>query len=377
MKKRIFGIAILFSLLLAITAVLISEKEESSSAVMSEYIIAANEIEQLIKTGETEKASEKAAILRKELSSSERPEQDNNTSVYMMCGVCILFIFSVFGYIYYAVLRPFEKLSEFADSIAKGDFDIPLNYERSDYFGKFTWAFDCMRCEIKNARACEKESIENNKTVIAELSHDIRTPIASIRAYAEGIEAGMASDPEKMAKYLNVIMKKCDEVKTLTDDMLIHSVSDMERLEIRKEKIALAEFIKNIVSEYDTRLKINLDLPDDELYINGDRNRTAQVFGNIIGNTIKYAGTDMDISLSKKGDCAEISFRDHGKGIPDEELPFIFEKFYRGTKTKSENGAGLGLYIVKYIMNRYGGGVFAENLSDGFVVRLLIPLSTS
>lgn len=376
MKKRLFGITVIFALLMIISTVFISKKEDIPSADMSEYIIASNEIEQLIKTGETEKASEKAALLRKELSSSESSEQDN-APVYIMCGACILFLFSVFGYIYYAVLRPFEKLSEFADSIAKGDFDIPLNYERSDYFGKFTWAFDCMRCEIKNARACEKESIENNKTVIAELSHDIRTPIASIRAYAEGIEAGMASDPEKMAKYLNVIMKKCDEVKSLTDDMLIHSVSDMERLEIRKEKIALAEFIKNIVSEYDTRLKINLVLPDDELYINGDRNRTAQVFGNIIGNTIKYAGTDMDISLSQKGDCAEISFRDYGKGIPDEELPFIFEKFYRGTETKGENGAGLGLYIVKYVMTRYGGGVFAENLSDGFIVRLLIPLSTS
>lgn len=377
MKRKLFGITFVFVLILIIMTVVLSETSENALSDNGEYIVAANEIEQLIKMGEADKAAEKTAILREKLSSSDKTAYDNNSYIYIMCGICGIFLFSVFGYIYYAVLRPFDKLSEFADSIAKGDFDIPLNYERSDYFGKFTWAFDCMRCEIKNARACEKESIENNKTVIAELSHDIRTPIASIRAYAEGIEAGMASDPEKMAKYLGVIMKKCDEVKSLTDDMLIHSVSDMERLEIRKEKIALAKFIKNIVSEYDTRLKINLDLPDDELYINGDRNRTVQVFGNIIGNTIKYAGTDIDISLNKKSDCAEISFRDYGKGIPDEELPFIFEKFYRGTETKGENGAGLGLYIVKYVMTRYGGEVFAENLSDGFVVRLLIPLITS
>ena len=95
------------------------------------------------------------------------------------------------GYVYFAILRPFEKMKAFAGKIARGDFEDSLRYERSNYFGEFTWAFDSMRTEIIKARACEKEAIENNKTVIATLSHDIKTPIASIRAYTEGLEANM------------------------------------------------------------------------------------------------------------------------------------------------------------------------------------------
>ncbi len=126
----------------------------------------------------------------------------------IMSGISILFLFVVFGYIYKAILCPFEKMKKFAEKVAQGNFDIPLNYERSNYFGEFTWAFDSMRREITKARACEKEAIDNNKTVIATLSHDIKTPIASIRAYAEGLEANLDTSIEKRYQYLAVLIKK-------------------------------------------------------------------------------------------------------------------------------------------------------------------------
>ena len=134
------------------------------------------------------------------------------------------------------ILLPFDKMEIFAGKIAQGNFDFPLNFERSNYFGAFTWAFDSMRKEITKARSCEREAIENNKTVIATLSHDIKTPIASIRAYAEGLEANLDSTYEKRMKYLSILMRKCDEVSKLTNDLFLHSLADLDKLKIKMKR---------------------------------------------------------------------------------------------------------------------------------------------
>ena len=211
MKNKLICSASFFAaLIIIITACfLISDKSVDPKDVKSEQIVAANEIEQLLRSGETEQAAEKASELRESIRRSEAGYHTDSRTV-TMCVIVLSFVIVIFGYVYFAIMRPFDKMKEFAGKIAQGNFDVPLNYERSNYFGAFTWAFDSMRREITKSRACEREAIENNKTVIATLSHDIKTPISSIRAYAEGLEASMDSTPEKRQKYLSVIMKKCD-----------------------------------------------------------------------------------------------------------------------------------------------------------------------
>lgn len=372
MKKYIITAAAAFICLLAIvTAVIYNTAEKPPEVDYGSYAVPANEIEQLIGKGDITAAQSRAAQLKAELT-AYKPEESNNDCLWIVFAASSVIIIAVFMYIWFAIIRPFEKLSAFAERIANGDFDLPLNYERTNYFGKFTWAFDCMRREISTARACEKEAIENNKTVIASLSHDIKTPIASIRAYTEGLEAGMDSTPEKRAKYLSVIMKKCDEVAALTNDMLLHSISDLDKLKMNPVDFELCSFIKETVSEISTRSNIRLNLPSYLIDISADRNRLTQVFENIISNASKYAGTDLEISASKTEKGTEILFRDYGKGVPEDEIPFIFDKFYRGSRTGKENGAGLGLYIVKYVITQSGGEVFAENLADGFQIRIIL-----
>ncbi len=374
MKKILISTAILFIALLAVfIGALCKSADKPVNTAIKEYAVTANEIEQLIANGDTETAAECAAELKKALSEYNPPNEKTSDYLWKVFGVSSAIIIAVFMYIWFAILRPFEKLTAFAERIAGGDFDLPLNYERTNYFGKFTWAFDCMRREISSARACEKEAIENNKIVIASLSHDIKTPVASIRAYAEGLQAGMDATPEKRAKYLGVIMRKCDEVAALTNDMLLHSISDLDKLKMNPTEFELCEFIKEIVSEISARNNIHLNLPTHFIDVNVDRSRLIQVFENIVSNAAKYAKTDVEISAAKTDKGAEIVFRDFGKGIPDEEIPFIFDKFYRGSHTEKENGAGLGLYIVKYVVTQSGGNVFAENLPDGFQIKIILP----
>ena len=379
MKKRVIGITALFAIvILAVTGILWYRGQKNASGEEKEaQVVAINELEQLVRSGEEEAFFEKADLLQEELRNREETVYQNR-SLLLLCGICIVFLFVVFGYVYVAILRPFDKMKGFANQIAKGNFEVPLNFERSNYFGAFTWAFDSMRREITKARACEKEAIENNKTVMATLSHDIKTPIASIRAYAEGLEANLDSSPEKRAKYSSVIMKKCDEVATLTNDLFLHSLSDLDKLKLYPEELELGGFVASVLEELSVeRQDIRLSENVFGVLVSADKNRLTQVMGNIVNNARKYAKTELVVSVVKGREQAELHFRDFGPGIPDEDLPFIFDKFYRGRNCGSEQGSGLGLYIVKYVMEQLGGTVRLQKHKDGQEIILTLPIKSS
>lgn len=376
MKNKLISAAAAFAaVIIAITACfVISDRMVSPQDVKSEQIIAANEVEQLIRSGQTEQAAEKAEQLQESLRKSYAGYHSESRTLFM-CGISLAFVFVVFGYVYFAILRPFDKMKAFAQKIAQGNFDVPLNYERSNYFGAFTWAFDSMRREITKSRACEREAIENNKTVIATLSHDIKTPVSSIRAYAEGLEANMDSTPEKREKYLSVIMKKCDEVSKLTNDLFLHSLSDLDKLKINSEKFELCGFIQNAVGEIAAEQNdVRFTKPVFTAMVSADKNRLTQITENLINNARKYAKTDIDVFITQSDSNAEIHFRDFGRGIPDEDMPFIFDKFYRGKNCGNEQGSGLGLYIVKYIAEQMHGKVMLHNHADGLEAVISLPI---
>lgn len=366
MKK--FAMAVLlFSALILFAGVFffIKTNEDHRTDERMQYIISLNEIEQLSRHGDSEAVQQKSEELARLIREEENAGKDY--SALIIAGLCLVFTAGTSLYFYRVIIRPFYKLSDFAENIAEGNLDISLEYERTNYFGRFTWAFDRMRREIKRARISEKEAYENNKTVIASLSHDIKTPVASIRAYTEGLEAGMDTTPEKRAKYLSVIMRKCDEVTRLTNDMLLHSLSDMDKLKIVPEKTEAVQFIKDTISDISAgNEELNFICNENDIYVNADRMRTAQLLENLINNAVKYAKTKVDVTLSDGAEFAEICVRDYGNGIPDEDMPFIREKFFRGHNSGTEQGSGLGLYIAEYIAVQSGGELKLRNIPGGF-----------
>lgn len=380
MKSRIIGITLFFMVLITGVSFIFAHNktEKYSSDSNGELIVAVNEIEQLIKKGETNEAAEKAAQLKDAIRDYEQPVPED-TNTWVICIIGCAFAAATFGYVYFSILRPFDKMKDFAEKIAQGNFDLPLDYERSNYFGSFTWAFDSMRREITKARACEREAIDNNKTVIATLSHDIKTPVSSIRAYTEGLDANLDSSPEKRRKYLSVIMRKCDEVSKLTNDLFLHSLSDLDKLKIQPEQFELTSFmersVKEIAAEHND---VHFLRPDFTAEVSADKNRLMQITENLINNARKYAHTDISVSLEKVQNDILIHFRDSGSGIPDDDMPFIFEKFYRGKNAGSEQGSGLGLYIVKYLTEAQDGEVSLCNLAEGGLeVTVSLPLQRS
>lgn len=379
MKSKLFSAAAVFALIIAVLTGMFCffSQNTDTDEQRSENLVALNEIIQLAEDGESQQITEKAQLLRESIRSSEQTAVSNN-SVLIFGGIMILVVCIVFLYIYIAILRPFEKMQKFAEEIAIGNFDIPLEYERSNYFGKFTWAFDSMRREITKARSSEKEAIENNKTVIATLSHDIKTPIASIRAYAEGLEASLDTTPEKRQRYLSTIMKKCDEVSRLTNDLFLHSLSDLDKLKINSDRFELCSFMEKITNDIAAEQNdIIFTVPYFSAVVYADRNRLTQITENLINNARKYAKSEIDITLTRDNDYVNINFQDYGGGIPDNDIPFIFDKFYRGKNCGDEQGSGLGLYIVKYLSEKMNGKVLLHNRKGGLEAVISIPIKTS
>ena len=400
-KKWIITTVVFTAVLLLITAVfLLPGTKQPTEDTAAEQIVAVNEVQQLIRRGEDGQAALKLQALKEKMQAvqiNEAAPSKKGTAVYSC--IVFLFLFAVMGYLYYRILRPFEKffkwaqypviqishnrkkrpfekLQGFAENIAQGNFNVPLKYERGNYFGAFTWAFDSMRKEIIKARAAEREAVENNKTVIATLSHDIKTPVASIRAYAEGLAAYMDTTLEKRMKFAEVIIRKCDEVSALTNDLFLHALSDMDKLEMNMHEVKLCAFMRKAVAELISDMdSVRLYLPDSEWVISADEKRLMQLTENILNNAAKYGEMPVDITIRQKdNDTVQINFKDYGNGMKDEDIPFALDKFYRGKNSAYKPGAGLGLYIVKYITNKMNGEVRLYNHADGLEVVVELPV---
>lgn len=354
------------------------KNKQSDDNPYGEVLVDLNEIVQL-SSGDNALVTEKLHTLEEKVREfTVEPEQQNNNVSLSLYICCVVIIVIVFILVYIIVLRPFDELQDFAEEIANGNLDKKIEYKRVNMFGEFTWAFDHMRNELIRSRKCEAEAIENNKTVVATLSHDIKTPIASIRGYAEALTMSMDSAPERRERYAEVIMRKCDDVTRITNDMFLHSIHDLDKLSMKQEDIELSELLEETIESLsgntDDICKID-SFPQGHTL--GDRGRVAQVVENIITNSRKYAaGSKINVSarLDAEAGYYVVRIKDEGPGIPDEDMPFIFNKFYRGGNVKDAPGAGLGLYIVKFIMEQMGGDVKHENSKDGLTVSLLFKL---
>ncbi|NHM15735.1 sensor histidine kinase [Eggerthellaceae bacterium zg-887] len=309
----------------------------------------------------------------------EAADVQNVAAVFAVSAVTLLAIAAVWGlvaYLYVTVVRPFLHLESFAADVAAGNLDAPLAYERSNPFGRFTWAFDAMRVDLKRARAAEAQAVEAAKTTVASLSHDIKTPIASIRAYSEALELGLDRTPEERAEYTALIMRKCDDVAALASDLFTHSLAELDRIAVKPAPAPIAETVRAAVTDFDASGKVSLTKLD-EATVRHDPQRLTEALENLLANARKYApDAPVEVSGARRPDRAVyvLHVRDFGPGMPAEDLPFAFDRFFRGSNAGDAPGAGLGLYIVRHLVERMGGTVHAENAGPGLRVVIVLPL---
>ena len=285
----------------------------------------------------------------------------------LLMSITLLYII----YIYKTLLKPFQQLRNFAANVARGNLDIPLNMHKNNYFGAFTESFDILREELDAARQREYESNRSKKELVATLSHDIKTPVATIRAVSELML--VQTKDEKVIKQVNTIYSKAEQINLLITDMFHATLEELEQLKLRiteESSEILVEMIENV--NYDHQIEYE---PIPPCIILIDPVRIQQVIDNIISNSYKYAGTKIMIESQINQGYLEFCISDFGTGISEEELPLLFNKYFRGNNVEGKNGSGLGLYISKYFMENMHGKISCYNRKDGFTVVLKIKLA--
>lgn len=274
-------------------------------------------------------------------------------------------------YLHRAVIRPFRRLQGFAERVAGGNLDVPLEMDRQNIFGVFTESFDIMRSELKKARLAEAQANADKKELVAQLSHDIRTPVASIKAAAE---VGLAlSESERLQENYRGIIGKADQMNTLVTNLFTAALEELSRLSVTPADMDSRE-LKSMLDNADYLHRAEApDIP--ECLVCADRLRLQQVLDNIFANSYKYANTEIRISAEKDAGFLYLLVEDRGGGVKEEELPLLKEKYRRGSNAENIEGAGLGLYISDYFMKEMGGELTLENGDSGLRVRVGIPLS--
>ncbi|MBB4822896.1 signal transduction histidine kinase [Sporosarcina luteola] len=275
------------------------------------------------------------------------------------------------AYIYRVLLKPFQRLQIFAANVAKGHLDFPLHMDKNNYFGAFTESFDIMREELATARQKEYEANRSKKELVATLSHDIKTPVATIKAVSELLL--VQANAKKILKQVNTIYSKADQINLLVTDMFHSTLEELQQLKLSITEQS-SEVLVPMIEDVNYHHQIHYD-PIPQCIILTDPVRMQQVIDNIISNSYKYAGTSISVQSQINEGYLELYIHDYGPGMREEELPLLFNKYYRGTNVEGKNGSGLGLYISKYFIENTLGQIDCYNRKDGFTVVLKIKLA--
>ncbi|MGP4066402.1 HAMP domain-containing sensor histidine kinase [Oceanobacillus sp. M65] len=300
-------------------------------------------------------------------------EMKSELATYTILTFGTLMVISILYIVYLnkTLLKPFQQLQYFAANVARGNLDIPLNRTKDNYFGAFTDSFDILREELYAARQREYESNRSKKELVATLSHDIKTPVASIKAISELML--MQSKDNKTRKQIDTIYSKAEQIDLLVTDMFHATLEELQQLKLtvtEEPSKVLIDMIENV--NYDQQI-IYEPIPPCMILI--DPLRLQQVLDNVISNSYKYAGTEIMVKSQVYQGYLELHIKDFGPGVSEEEVPLLFNKYYRGRNVKGKNGSGLGLYISKYFMENMLGQISGYSHDDGFTVILKMKLA--
>lgn len=283
----------------------------------------------------------------------------------------------VLVYVYHKVLKPFQDMSNLSYELAKGNLSMPVKQEKSKLFGRFLWGMDMLREKLEETKEQELAFQKERKTLILSLSHDIKTPLSSIELYSKALLQDLYDTQERKDEALQGIARNVKEIKGYVNEIVTASREDFLNLEVHMGEYYLSEVLKATESYYKDKLSvIHTEFQVDEIpecLVRGDKNRMVEVLQNVMENAIKYGdGRRIRISSGEEEDCKLIQIENSGCSLKKEELPNLFDSFYRGSNSTNMKGNGLGLYICKTLMRKMEGEIFAQMKEDVFYVTIVV-----
>ena len=357
LKTRIivgFGMSILVPLLLfsatlyGLSHTKLAQQEKNSSEVVYD-----------ISVGESANSQTQVRLIAKDL-------------LFTATVILVFTALSIGLWIYRSIATPLVKLKKATQNIKEGNLDFVLDVEGDDEFSELCRDFEEMRKRLKES-AEEKVLLDKeNKELISNISHDLKTPITAVKGYVEGIMDGVADTPEKMDRYVKTIYNKTNEMDHLINELTFYSKIDTNRIPYTFSKLNVEDYFGDCAEEVGLELEtrgielVYANYVESGVLVIADGEQIRRVIHNIISNAIKYMDKPkgiIQIRVKDVGDFIQVEIEDNGKGIAAKDIAYIFDRFYRTdvSRNSSKGGSGIGLSIVKKILEDHGGKVWATS----------------
>ena len=290
--------------------------------------------------------------------------------IILILTACVLIV-----WVYQSMITPIKRLTDAAENIKEGNLDFQIECGGIDEIGELCTTFEEMRQRLKDNAEEKLNNETENRALISNIAHDLKTPITAVKGYSEGILDGVANTPEKLDKYIRTIYNKANEMDTLINELTLYSKIDTNRIPYNFEKLDINHYFQDCVEEIGLDLESkNIGLAyynyvEEGTMIIADTEQLRRVINNIIGNSVKYMNKPngfINIRLKDVGDFIQVEIEDNGRGIAQKDLPYIFDRFYRAdaSRNSATGGSGIGLSIVKKIIEDHGGKIWATSKED-------------
>lgn len=293
----------------------------------------------------------------------------------MILTATIILVFTALSvglWIYRSIAVPLVKLKKATKNIKEGNLDFVLEVEGNDEFSQLCQDFEEMRKRLKESTEEKILMDKENKELISNISHDLKTPITAVKGYVEGIMDGVADTPEKMDRYVRTIYNKTNEMDHLINELTFYSKIDTNRIPYTFSKLNVEDYFSDCAEELGLEMEtrgielVYANYVEKGMQIIADGEQIRRVIHNIVSNAIKYMEKPrgiIQLRVKDVGDFIQVEIEDNGKGIAAKDLPYIFDRFYRTdvSRNSSKGGSGIGLSIVKKIMEDHGGKVWATS----------------
>jgi signal transduction histidine kinase len=313
------------------------------------------------------------------------------TLLPIILGVLFIVLLLMNMLLYYlltrSIIKPLDLLRKSTERIKEGNLEFELQAEGNDEITRLSEAFEDMRMKLKQSVEKQLQYEQNRKELIANITHDLKTPITSIKASIEGIRDGVPDTKQKMDRYVNTILTKADDMDQLIDELFLYSKLDLKQLPFTFEAISIGHFLEDYAEDlrYDMQdIGIELEWSIDHAassVVLADRDKLKRVLTNIMDNCVKYMMSEpkrIGIALRVENEFVRLSIQDNGPGISEEAIPFIFERFFREdlSRSRQSGGSGLGLAITKQIIEGHSGTIHAESkLGTGTTIVIRLSLA--
>ncbi len=293
--------------------------------------------------------------------------------VVMVLAMILIFTSMILtAWIYKSIVTPIHHLQVATKKITDGNLDFEMPAGGEDEIGELCTDFEEMRRRLKESAEEKLEAEKQNRELISNISHDLKTPITAVKGYVEGLMDGVADTPEKQEKYIRTIYNKANDMERLINELTFYSKIDTNRIPYHFDRINVNDYFSDCVEELSIELEEqNIELAyfnyvDEDVQVIADAEQIKRVINNIVSNSIKYIDKPkgyINIRVKDVGDFVQVEIEDNGKGIATKDLPLIFNRFYRtdASRNSSKGGSGIGLSIVKKVIEDHGGKVWATS----------------